>query len=239
MARSEKDQLNNPFLALADLKSKLLAQARAKAERERQGQREALKAKKAEPKTPTEVSLEPVDDTRLFFQEMADVKPLKKPAKRLTPEPPDPKFFKLPELPDEDAQVLESLTDLISGRAEFDLTYSDEYVEGSRKGLPDQIVNKLRQGQVPFQDYLDLHGLTLSQAEAAIVDFVLRSVSLRRRCLLLVHGRGRRSTNGVPVLKHNLEHLLLRWPIKKHIQAFTSARPIDGGTGACYILLRH
>jgi DNA-nicking Smr family endonuclease len=134
--------------------------------------------------------------------------------------------------------VLDYLTELVSGRAEFDLTYSDEYVEGRLKSLPSKVMNDLRGGKIPTQDYLDLHGLTLSQAEQAIVKFVLNSVGLRRRCLLLVHGRGHRSQDGIPILKHNLENLLLRYPIKKHILAFTTARPVDGGAGACYILLR-
>lgn len=242
MADSERDLNYHPFAALADLKRSLLAKQakvmppvikKSKSSKSVSAQNLASDPPPLKPPPPPEP-----DEATLFLREMADVAPLKKPTKRLAADPPNPKTFKRPLFPDEDLMVLESLTDLVSGRAEFDLTYSDEYVEGRLKGLPAKCWEELKLGRVQYEDYIDLHGLTLTQAEAAIVDFVLRSVSLRRRCLLLVHGRGNRSVNGVPVLKHNLEYLLLRRPIKRHILAFTTALPIDGGLGASYVLLR-
>jgi DNA-nicking Smr family endonuclease len=206
--------------------------------KESQKAKEALSAKEAEMTVAQGPAATEVDEETMFIREMADVRPLKEPPKRLVPDPPPPDSFKRPSYLDEDLETLSQLYDLVNGRGEFDLVYSDEYVEGSLKGLPDSILEELRRGRVPYQDYLDLHGLNLAQAEAAIVDFVLKSVSLRRRCLLLVHGRGLRSTDGFPVLKHNLEHLLLRRPIKRHILAFVTAHQMDGGLGASYILLK-
>jgi DNA-nicking Smr family endonuclease len=238
---------NNPFEALAFLKEELLkkekAQARAQAQAQVQAKAKAqAQAKKAQAQAredPSQAapSSPGPDDETLFLREMADVVPLKESSQRANV-PPARRAFKLPDQPDEDAQVLGYLADLVGGRAEFDLSYSDEYVEGKLKSLPNKVMDDLKRGRMPVQDYLDLHGLTLVQAEAAIVDFILNSISLRRRCLLLVHGRGHRSPDGVAVLKHNLEHLLLRHPIKRYILAFTTARPIDGGFGASYILLR-
>ncbi|MDR1576804.1 MAG: Smr/MutS family protein [Deltaproteobacteria bacterium] len=224
-----KNDSDHPFQGLAELRAKLLAQERA-----------AKAQPRPKPPPPTEVA-PPVkvelDGDSLFQLEMADVTPISA-GKRLAAEPPDPKSFKRPDLPDEDMEVLDHLTDLVSGRAEFDLTFSDEHIEGYRKDLPIPILRQLRQGRVPTQDYLDLHGLNLKQAEEAIVKFILRSVALGRQCLLVIHGRGHRSTDGVPVLKRSLERLLLRWPIKRHILAFTTAQPVDGGLGASYVLLR-
>ncbi|MDR2946909.1 MAG: Smr/MutS family protein, partial [Candidatus Adiutrix sp.] len=59
-----------------------------------------------------------------------------------------------------------------------------------------------------------------------------------RGCVLLIHGRGLGSHDGVPVLKRYLETFLLRGTPRKYILAFTTARPLDGGLGASYILLR-
>jgi DNA-nicking Smr family endonuclease len=180
----------------------------------------------------------PIDEEAMFRLEMAGVTPLKEPTRRLTPKPPAPDSWKRPQLPDEDATALRRLSELVSGQGEFDLTFTDEYVEGAAKGLPPAVLDQLRKGLFPVQDYLDLHGLTLNEAETAINEYISLQASLGRSCILIIHGRGHRSLNGIPVLKHNLENLLLRRPIKKHILAFTTARPIDGGLGASYVLLR-
>jgi DNA-nicking Smr family endonuclease len=141
-------------------------------------------------------------------------------------------------MPDEDIEALRSLADLVSGRAEFDLTHTAEFVEGQTRGLPPSLMEQLRAGRIPFQDHLDLHGLTLIQSEAAVTRFILDSVAKSRRSVLLVHGRGLGSPDGVPVIKHHLESLLLHGPARKYILAFTTARPVDGGLGASYVLLR-
>jgi DNA-nicking Smr family endonuclease len=56
--------------------------------------------------------------------------------------------------------------------------------------------------------------------------------------VLIVHGRGLGSKDNVPVLKEKLTAWLTRGAIGRHVLAFTSARPWDGGTGAVYVLLR-
>jgi DNA-nicking Smr family endonuclease len=229
----KKKSGDNPFQALDALKAQLLAQEReAKTQAQRKAQERIQAAQSAE-----EARLANLDEASLFQMEMADVKPLT-PSKRQPANPPDPHSFNLPVAPNEDMEVLDYLTDLVSGRADFDIAFSDEHMEGSRKGLRPKILANLRQGKVPYQDHLDLHGLNVRQAEEAIVEFIQRSVSLRRSCLLVIHGRGHRSPDGVPVLKRSLERLLLRWPIKRHILAFATAQPIDGGLGASYVLLR-
>ena len=180
----------------------------------------------------------PPSDQALFMMEMADVAPITGKDKKHQKNMPPPKAWKTPELPNEDLEVLRSLSDLVSGKTEFDLTYTDEYVEGQTRGLPPSLMEQLRAGRIPYQDHLDLHGLTLTQAEAAVTRFVLDSVSLGRNCVLLIHGRGHGSQDGVPVLKRYLETFLLRGLIRKYLLAFTTAQPMDGGLGASYILLR-
>jgi DNA-nicking Smr family endonuclease len=56
--------------------------------------------------------------------------------------------------------------------------------------------------------------------------------------VLIVHGRGLGSKDNIPVLKEKLQAWLTRGAIGRHVLAFTSARPWDGGTGAVYVLLR-
>jgi DNA-nicking Smr family endonuclease len=174
----------------------------------------------------------------LFLQEMEDVAPIRGKDKQHQKAGLPPVAWKTPEFPNEDLEVLRTLSDLVSGKTEFDLTYTAEYVEGQTRGLPPSLMEQLRAGRIPYQDHLDLHGYTLTQAEAAVTRFILDSVALGRCCVLLIHGRGLGSKDGIPVLKRFLEDFLLRGAARKFILAFTTARPVDGGVGASYILLR-
>jgi DNA-nicking Smr family endonuclease len=168
---------------------------------------------------------------------MAGVRPLEEPSVRVehrpvTPRPPAPDRFA------EDLEVLEELTDLVEGRGEFDIVDTDEYIEGRIRGLHPSILSKLRKGRFSIQAHLDLHGLTLVEAKEAVAEFIAEARALKHRCILLIHGRGLRSKDQIPVLKKKLGDILLTQPVKRHILAFTSARPVDGGAGASYVLLR-
>ncbi len=124
---------NQPFGALAALKPDLLRAEVAK--------KALVQPRPAPPPPPP-----PPDDNSLFMAEMADVAPIKhKDKRRLKAEPP-PVAWKTPELPDEDLEVLRNLTDLVTGKAVFDLTYSAEYVEGQTRGLPPTLMERLRAG---------------------------------------------------------------------------------------------
>ena len=137
-----------------------------------------------------------------------------------------------------DLEALAHLSDLISGTAEMDITFSDEYIEGSVKGFDRKLMQRLKDGLFPVQDYVDLHGLKKQEAESVIKDFLLQSYRIGLRCVLVVHGRGLNSENHIPVLKKRLPIWLSRGPVKKIILAFSTAKPYDGGTGAIYILLK-
>ncbi len=176
------------------------------------------------------------NDLDLFWQEMEGVQ-------RLWPEGPNlvvrrgPTFLPRP-LTSEDAEVLAQLADLVAGTAAFDITLSDEYVEGVVSGLDLRLLQRLRRGEFAYQDYVDLHGLNVEQARAKIDEFLATAVRLGKRCVLLVHGRGKNSKDQVPVLKRRVTEWLARGRWSRMVLAFCSARPCDGGTGALYVLLR-
>ncbi|MDR1395874.1 MAG: Smr/MutS family protein [Deltaproteobacteria bacterium] len=225
---------DRPFLALAELKKKLLAE-----EAELKKAQSRLPA--APPPPVRESSPAPAAEEELYWREMADVVPLKGPGRRTERPPLGRQDFKWAPAVDEDQEVLRRLQELVSGRgdiSDFDLFCTDEYAEGRLRTLPPGVMEELKAGRIPYQAHLDLHGETFQRAKLTVARFVADSVSLRRRCLLLIHGRGRRSAGGVGVLKNHLEDILLRPPIKKYILAFASARPVDGGAGASYILLK-
>lgn len=138
----------------------------------------------------------------------------------------------------EDAEVLAQLSDLVSGQTPFELTETDEYVEGARTGIDPRLVSRLRRGEFATQGHIDLHGLTQPDAKAALAEFIIDSVHKGRRTVLVVHGRGLRSPGGQPVLKHATAQWLSHGTIGGYVLAFTSARAYDGGAGAVWVLLR-
>jgi DNA-nicking Smr family endonuclease len=138
----------------------------------------------------------------------------------------------------EEAEVLAALSDLVSGLGNFDLTETEEYVEGTRVGLDPRLSSRLRHGEFAVQDHTDLHGMIQPAAKEALREFILKSVRKGLRTVLVVHGRGLGSPGGRPVLKHAAAQWLSHGEIGAHVLAFTTSRPQDGGAGAMYVLLR-
>jgi len=179
----------------------------------------------------------PGEDERLFQEAMADVDPLGDEPNRFVTVPHTDTRPAHP-VPDDELETLARLTDLVSGSTELDITFSDEYIEGGVQGFDPRLMRRLKRGEFPLQNYLDLHGLTKQEAQEKVHTFLLQSYRAGLRCVLVVHGRGHNSENHIPILKERLPHWLTRGPARKIVLAFSTARPYDGGTGALYILLR-
>ena len=140
--------------------------------------------------------------------------------------------------PDDEQETMSHLYDLANGSIDLDITFSDEYMEGSVKGFSRKLMKRLKKGEFPVQDYIDLHGLTRQEAEKDVRDFLFQSCRLEHRCVLIVHGRGLNSPDSFSVLKERMPTWLTRGSAKKIVLAFCSAKPYDGGTGAIYVYLR-
>jgi DNA-nicking Smr family endonuclease len=178
-----------------------------------------------------------LDEINSFAEAMSDVTPLPRSKSRnirnwgnqIKPSHPPP---------DDEKEAMDHLRGLIQGSVEMDITFSDEYIEGCLKGFNRRIMKKLKRGEVPVQDYVDLHGLTKHGAEEEVKNFLLRSYKNGLRCVLIVHGRGLNSPDSFPVIKEGLSTWLGRGAVRKIVLAFATARPYDGGTGAIYVLIR-
>ncbi len=181
-------------------------------------------ARKARPAQPVSSA-----DAELFRAAVRDVVPLKRACRhavaRLKP-PPRARFTRADE-----ALVLEESLRLSPG--ELAVETADE-LSYRRAGASDALVRQLRRGAFRVDRELDLHGLNLRAAHAALSNFIGASMAQHARCVRVIHGKGRGSGPRGPVLK-NMVSSFLR---KTHaVIAFTSARPVDGGTGALYVLL--
>ncbi|NCF09100.1 MAG: DNA mismatch repair protein MutS [Gammaproteobacteria bacterium] len=101
-------------------------------------------------------------------------------------------------------------------------------------GVQARTRQRLRRGQLRPEETLDLHGLTRDEAHAQLDAFLARAHASGRRCVLVITGIGRGSAEG-GVLRRALPGWLERHP---EVLDSAPARPADGGTGACYVLLR-
>jgi len=177
------------------------------------------------------------DDENSFNEAMTDVTPLPgESRKRVRSQ--DKDVRPAHPAPDDELEAVNRLHKLVKGSIEMDITFSDEYIEGAVSGVSRNIMRRLKRGQIPVQDHIDLHGLTKQEAEEEVRDFLVQSHRHGLRCVLIVHGRGLNSPDSLPVLKESLPVWLNRGPARKIVMAFASARPYDGGTGAIYVLLR-
>jgi DNA-nicking Smr family endonuclease len=137
-----------------------------------------------------------------------------------------------------DLEAIDELRALVSGDAPFDISDSDEFIEGKTPGLDAAIVKKLRRGDYAVQGHLDLHGMTREEAKPLVEAFLKDSRRGGKRCVLVVHGRGLHSRDQLPVLKEALRTWFGHGKFARHVLAFATARPADGGGGAVYVLLR-
>lgn len=179
----------------------------------------------------------PEEAERIFREAMSDVIPLADTRQERVPSLPPmkvpPRFLEKEEL-----EVYARLVDLVTGEGPFELSYSDEYMDGAIVGLSPEILKKLRKGDFSYQEYTDLHGLNRKEARDAVIRFVRQSFARKLRCVLIVSGRGLNSEGKEPVLKQYLTKWLTHAPLKRLVLAFASARSYDGGAGAFYVLLR-
>ncbi len=212
---------DRPFSSLRKL-------LRSKRKKER---REALRDLHQEPPSQD-------DDLALFLKAMKGVVPLEssrvEPVEERRPSP-VPEIRRLQEA-DEERRARARLEELVSGKVPLPVKDTPEFVEGTNPGISPELCRHLHEGRFSIQAYLDLHGMDAVSAMDACHQFFSESLSLNRRCVAVIHGRGL-SSRKEPVLKG----LVLRWirqgPFRRFVLAYASAPSWDGGAGVTYVLL--
>jgi DNA-nicking Smr family endonuclease len=173
------------------------------------------------------------DDAALFYAAMDGVEQITNRGEAPKPNP------VLPQMINDHAEALAELAELVAGQGSFDISGSDEFIEGTATGGGDRaLIEALRRGDFGAQGQLDLHGMTQVEARDAVERFLTDSRRSGKRCVLIVHGRGLNSREQIPVLKQRVHEWLSQKRIGKLVLAFATARPQDGGAGALYVLLR-
>lgn len=103
---------------------------------------------------------------------------------------------------------------------------------------------RMQRGKLDPDARIDLHGMHLEEAHAALQSFILSSHAGGRRLVLVITGKGRRSEDDGPiprrrgVLRHQLPHWLATPPLASVVLQTREAHLKHGGAGAFYVYLR-
>jgi DNA-nicking Smr family endonuclease len=106
-----------------------------------------------------------------------------------------------------------------------------------RPGVQNGVFRKLKQGRYEAEARLNLHRMSVKRARLELFEFVQQAEDFGMRSVQVVHGKGENSDEReqASVIKGCVDHWLRQF---EQVQAFHSARPQHGGTGAVYVLLR-
>jgi len=115
------------------------------------------------------------------------------------------------------------------------LVESNEELLFANPGVQFSLLKRLKQGHIPWQQGLDLHGYTIDQARDMLSKFIITARRDKNRCVLVVHGKAHSSESQQARVKSYVNEWLQRLD---GVLAFCSAQPKDGGTGAVYVLLQ-
>jgi DNA-nicking Smr family endonuclease len=177
----------------------------------------------------TGCAFDPIGEHSLFREAVADARPLEQ--DRRPPLRRKPKPIARQRRRDEQA-VLQSL--LSDDYDPADVETSEELAY-ARPGLQLTVWRKFRRGQYAIEAELDLHGCKVPEARELVHRFLRHCQADGKRCVRIIHGKGKSAEGKLPVLKGKVNGWLRQ---KDEVLAFSSARPQHGGTGAVYVLLR-
>jgi DNA-nicking Smr family endonuclease len=177
------------------------------------------------------------DEEQIFLNEMSDVVPLKREprapvrGKRQSDKDSSLQHRRQAAVQEEavDSNILKQ-----DGIAPLDSWYVLEF---KRPGVQNGVFRKLKQGRYESDARLDLHRMTAAVARQELFEFIQESYRLGLRTVLIIHGKGesKAEQQRSSILKGCADHWLRELDI---VQAFHSAQPRHGGTGAVYVLLR-
>lgn len=105
--------------------------------------------------------------------------------------------------------------------------------------LPRREKQRLARGLSAIEARLDLHGMTQTQAHAALLRFVQRAQAQEARFVLVITGTGTRGSPGERGVLRRQVPLWFELPeFRRYVLGFESAHVGHGGEGALYVRIR-
>lgn len=174
------------------------------------------------------------DDSDFFQKEMGDVEPLKKPVDRVHLKKTTEQIPGMEVRRKAAQQVLAEGSHALASEEFIKQVKPRDVLSFKRDGVQHGVFKNLRLGKYSIDSRLDLHRLTVSQAQLQVSRFVNDCMKHDIRCALITHGRGE-NLEKPALLKSCTNHWLQQMD---EVLAFHSAQLQHGGTGATYLLLR-
>jgi DNA-nicking Smr family endonuclease len=97
---------------------------------------------------------------------------------------------------------------------------------------------RVARGKESIDGKLDLHGLTQSEAHAALLHFLHSASAREARLVLVITGKGTRSDGARGVLKRQVPQWLGLPEFRAFVVGFEDAHVAHGGEGALYVRIR-
>ncbi len=132
------------------------------------------------------------------------------------------------------AQDQEELVDGLSSEL-VKLVESEDELVFATPGVQLGMMKRLKQGHIPWEAGLDLHGFSLDDARSELSGFIRDCSQKHYRCAIIIHGKAYSGEGKQPLMKSYVNDWLRQI---SSVIAFCSAQPKDGGTGALYVLLK-
>lgn len=107
---------------------------------------------------------------------------------------------------------------------------------GATADMDRRTAQRFKRGEMAVDGRIDLHGLTLDQAHAALTSFIRGAHARGARCVIVVTGKGK--APGIGKIRSETPHWLNQAPLRPLVLAASEARHRDGGAGALYVLLK-
>ena len=139
--------------------------------------------------------------------------------------------------------VLDEIKPSVQMKGVYDANSFVPLILGNTDCLDRITAEKFRNGRFKIEARLDLHGRTEKEAFAAVVDFVHHCFSMKRRCVLIITGKGIKKEDDTwyepkGIIREALPGWLNHPDIRPFVLSVVQALPVDGGNGAFYILLK-
>lgn len=168
------------------------------------------------------------EERELFRQMVGPITPVKSnPTVNSFSSKPLPKRIKQPHLP--------KIPVVLETNHHLETVSSEDRLFFYKPGVAEKTLKQLKKGQLLSERQLDLHNLTSEEAEEKLHYFLSYSHKAGLRCVRIIHGKGYSSKAPLPILKNQVNNWLRHHPF---VLAFSSAKPVDGGTGAVYVLIK-